>query len=191
MVNTHFRPADKGDVMRCIGTGHPCGQLERAFRPHGDLLDQIEIQAVFHELGGFRDFIHAFRRIKFTHQEAMVEPVHARAANIVRPRIRIHTAHVGTDKFFLRIQTEIMTAWQLELQHAASKRQGTFVQHLRFHACGFHALLECIQLAVFFHLKRDMVKTRLIARRQDQRVFIPLVPAFQIHIACGIGVYGF
>jgi hypothetical protein len=69
------------------------------------------------------------------------------------------------------------------LQHAPGGRQRAFGQHLGFDAVGLDALLQGVEVGIVFDFVRDVFHARLVGGREDQRVFVPLVPALEIDIA--------
>jgi hypothetical protein len=76
-----------------------------------------------------------------------------------------------------------MAAGDVEAQHASGRRQITFWQHLGTDAISLDSFLESVQIGIVLYFVSHVIQTRLLGRRQNDRVFIPLVPTLEINVA--------
>nr|WP_262377572.1 hypothetical protein [Pseudomonas veronii] len=115
--------ADEGNVVRLARMRQERRQLERAVRSHRDLLGLEEVERLDEEPGVFRDLVDAVGGVEFAHQQAVVEPVRAGTAHVVRPRVGVGRADVGADAFLLRKQAHLVPAGHGKPEHAPAVGQ--------------------------------------------------------------------
>jgi hypothetical protein len=131
-------------------------------RADHDLLGQEEVQHLGHEAGVVRHRVDAGLGVHLAHQQRVVQPVRAGAADVVRPRVGVDGADVGAHVLLHGVQAHLMAAGQLELQHAAGGRQRAFGQHLGVDAPGLDLVAQLVEVGVLLDLVGDVVHAGLV-----------------------------
>ena len=85
--------------------------------------------------------------------------------------------------FLFGVETQFVTTWNVEFQRSAAGVHGPCGNLLDLDAVVLDRLLVVVEIGVGFDLVGGIIETRLIGRRENDAVFVPLVPTLEVDVA--------